>query len=205
MQGRFDAAGKAFAEAQRLRPSARNLLNLVQLHTATGRRSKAQALMREWLNDRPRSLLVAIALAESHLAANELDAARVAYERVLAIDARNAGALNNLATVLQRQGDQRALDFARQAHALAPEVAEINDTLGWVLVSQGEAQEGLRFLREAFARQGQNPEIRYHIAEALAALGRDGEARRELKAALKLSQTFPGAEQARALQKRLSR
>jgi predicted Zn-dependent protease len=78
--------------------------------------------------------------------------------------------LNNLANVLLRQGDATALT-CRQAHRLAHRMRQ-SDTLGWVLVHQGQTDLGLRHLRDARLRDPQDPEIRYHLAAALARAGR---------------------------------
>lgn len=58
-------------------------------------------------------------------------------------------------------------------------------------------------MREAYSRAAGNPVIRYHIAAALAGLGRKDEARRELQRALAVATEFEGLAEARALLKRL--
>ncbi len=108
-------------------------------------------------------------------------------------------ALTNLAIVLVALRDRGALAPAERAHALAPQDAAVQDTLGWVLVQQGQLERGLRHLREARLREPGNPEIRYHLAAALARAGRPGEARAELEQALKSDRPFDGAADARRL------
>ena len=67
----------------------------------------------------------------------------------------------------------------------------------------GQAEAGLRHLREARLRAPQNPNIRYHLAAALADIGRKDEARAELNEALSASVAFDELEAARALQQTL--
>lgn len=131
-----------------------------------------------------RQPLLALALAEGYLRLERIPAAQVLYEQLLTAGLQDAGAFNNLAMIYARQGDSRALEMARKAHQLAPESAMISDTLGWQLAKAGQPAEGLRHLRNAHLQTTSSLGIRYHIAAALAKLGRTDEARRELGAIL---------------------
>jgi Flp pilus assembly protein TadD len=94
---------------------------------------------------------------------------------------------------------------AEHAHRLAPQDASAQDTLGWLLVQQGQLDAGLKHLREARLRAPTNPEIRYHLASALAVAGRTEEARVELAALFAEDVPLDNAREARALLDRLSR
>ena len=85
------------------------------------------------------------------------------------------------------------------AQALAPQQPQINDTLGWILVKNAQPGEGLPYLREAVARQSDDPTLRYHLAVALHDLGRQSEAVKELTAALRQAGEFDGRDEAMAL------
>jgi Flp pilus assembly protein TadD len=63
---------------------------------------------------------------------------------------------------------------------------------------------GLRHLREARLRDPQNPEIRYHLAAALAKIGRKEEAQQELDEALRTKVAFDDIEAARSLLRSLT-
>ena len=65
--------------------------------------------------------------------------------------------------------------------------------------------QGLRLLRNAQARSDSQPEIGYHIAVALDALGRHGEALREIEAVMALGKKFKGEDDARRLLERLKK
>ncbi len=91
----------------------------------------------------------------------------------------NPAFLNNLANYyLQKHSTNngnpvyksKALEYAKQAYALAPHSAAINDTLGWILVQFNQTNQGLALIREASARDINNGEIYYHLAYALATL-----------------------------------
>jgi Flp pilus assembly protein TadD len=112
--------------------------------------------------------------------------------------------LNNLANILSSQGDKRALELAERAHRLAPRDAAVQDTLGWILVQQGQLDSGLRHLREARLRAPDSPEIRYHLAFALSRFGRREEARRELEPALREGIAFESQAEAQELSRELA-
>ena len=97
--------------------------------------------------------------------------AKQVYEGLIVLDGKDARAYNNLAHVLLQQNDPGALKYAEQARALAPGVPQVNDTLGWVLVSQGQVEKGLRYLREAALRAPEDPVIKDHLNQALSRLG----------------------------------
>ena len=68
--------------------------------------------------------------------------------------------------------------LARQAVKLAPQSAGVLDTLGWILVEDGQIEEGLGYLTKAASLPNADAEIRYHLAAALARGKRQPEARR---------------------------
>ena len=99
--------------------------------------------------------------------------ARAVFAELVRTDPNDARAHNNLANVLLQQRElAAALSHAERARALAPNVPQVNDTLGWVLVQQGQAEKGLRYLREAALRAPDNREIQFHLNAALAKLGK---------------------------------
>jgi Flp pilus assembly protein TadD len=107
--------------------------------------------------------------------------------------------LSNTARPYQLRKDGRAPDYALRAVEVAPKWAVPLDTLGWILVTEGEPAEGLKLLREARARAPQNLLIRYHLAVALSELGRSAEARQELGAILDARPDLEWIDEARAL------
>ena len=174
-------------------------LRLYWAYLQAGNQEQAIEFMESWVKGHPQDRSALRALAEGLQRAGQLAAARSRYEQVLKLRGGDAGVLNNLANVLARLGDPKALETAQQAHALAPNNATIQDTLGWILVQRGELDAGLRHLREARLRSPQDPEIRYHLAAALARSSRREEARRELEPAMAPGLTFAGQQEARKL------
>ena len=195
---RSDAlAGYQTAHAKE--PSTESAIRAYQAQMLFGNPAKAAEFMEGWVKSHPNDVPALRALADGYLQTKNLTAARARYEDLLKRQAEDAYALNNFANVLLMLGDKGALERAERAHQLAPQDASIQDTLGWVLVQQGQLERGLRHLREARLREPNSPEIRYHLAAALARSGRAGEARDELEQALKSDRPFDSVGEARKL------
>jgi putative PEP-CTERM system TPR-repeat lipoprotein len=200
----YGDALKAYQVALAKEQITQNALRIFDAHLRSGNTAKAVEVIESWLKAHPKDGLAMRAAGDAQLQAGNLGAARAWYEQVLKLQGDDPAVLNNLANVLLRQGDRGALAYAEQAHRLAPKSAGIQDTLGWVLVQQGQLENGLRHLREARLRSPESPEIRYHLAAALARAGRREEARRELEPTLKEHPAFEGVQDARRLLQALS-
>ncbi|MCU0804994.1 MAG: PEP-CTERM system TPR-repeat protein PrsT [Burkholderiales bacterium] len=184
-------------------PSTDGAIRLYRAIVMSGNTKQATESLETWLKAHPGDTIAMRALAESHLRAGNLVAARATYEQIVKAQGEDAAILNNLANILARQKDPKALDVAESAYKLAPNSPAVQDTLGWLLVEQGQLDKGLRHLRDARLRDPANPEIRYHLAVALAKAGRKEEARRELEPALADDAQFDGKAEARTLAKAL--
>ena len=198
-QRNWNAAATEYQAALERQPNTDNALVLYRAHVAAGNAAAAVAHLEGWLRQRPGDDVARRALAEGYLLMDDLQAARATYEDLRSRHPKDVGILNNLANVLARLRQPQALERAREAHALAPNDANVIDTLGWVLVQEGQLQQALSYLRDARLRAPHDPVIQYHLGVALHRLGRSAEARRELQAALALSDRFEGADTARQL------
>jgi putative PEP-CTERM system TPR-repeat lipoprotein len=192
--------GRALAKEQ----TTAAALRLYRAYLNSGSVAAGNEFMESWLKSRPEDVLAQRALAEGYLRAGNPTAARTRYEQVLRQGGEDPLVLNNLAYLMLGEKDARAREYAERAHRLAPTDPSIQGTLGWVLVNQGQLEAGLRHLREARLRDPQEPEIRYHLAAALAQAGRREEARLELDEALKRGVPFNGIADARKLMAELS-
>lgn len=200
----YGEALKAYRIALGKEEATPGALRVFDAYLQSGNAAGATEFIESWLKTHPADALAMRAAGDVRLQAGNLAAARDWYERVLKLQGNDPGVLNNLANVLLRQGDRAALETAERAHRLSPKNAAIQDTLGWVLVQRGQLDVGLRHLREAKLRSPENPEIRYHLAAALAKAGRKDEARSELEPALKGNDPFESERDARQLLQALS-
>ncbi len=114
----------------------------------------------------------------------------------------NAIIMNNSALVQLELGKEaQAVKFARAALALTPGDPHVMDTLGWTLLKSGQNKaEALSLLKQASGKAPGNIEIRWHLANALAANGQGAEAKRVI-ASLK---AFAGKEQKAQIDKLLA-
>jgi cellulose synthase operon protein C len=197
------AAIMEFKAALALERNGPNTLALFQAYIEAGDSKAAIDMMQAWLREHPQDMAAQSALAEAYLRAGQLQQARTAYLVVLKSNPKNVGALNNLANILFKLNEAQALTYAQQAYSLAPGDANVADTLGWILVHQGDPQKALPYLRDASLRASQNSQISYHLAEALYRLGRKTEAKNEIRKALSIGKDFEGIEEARKLSNQL--
>lgn len=161
--------------------------------------SGAEQPLLAYLEQRPLDNTVRAVLAEHFVTTNDPGKSISAYERILSEQPKDAVALNNLAWSYYLVGDPRAIDTARRAHVELPGNGAIADTLGWILVENGELEEGERLLRQAVALENGSAEIRYHLAVALSRLGRSDEARRTLQEILARGDAFASQSDAEKL------
>jgi putative PEP-CTERM system TPR-repeat lipoprotein len=121
------------------------------------------------------------------------------YEKVLTIDPRAPVAANNLAWAYAESGGSLdvALQLAQAAKAGLPDATEVDDTLGWIYLKKDLPSQALPLLRECVDKVPQNAAYHYHLGMALVRSGDLINGKRSLEQALKLSQSFDGANEAR--------
>lgn len=155
----------------------------------------------------PESPLPHFHLSMLYAGHKEFDKAIVSCRQAAAGKPENALAVNNLASLLldhkyQEKGVvDEAFELAVRARALAPESPVSADTLGWANYRKGNYDEAIVLLTSAQQRVPGSPEVRYHLAAALRAKGQLDEAKKQLEAALAISSTFTGVEDATAMLK----
>ena len=170
-----------------------------------GRRGDSLALYEKWVEENPEDLSAKLMLASAYSHADREEASKSLYQEVLDKTGGNAIALNNLAWQLKDRDLAQATLYAERAASIAPESAEIADTLSTLLYESGEYERALRYSRQALElRPGHAPFI-YRLAKVNAAVGRKAEAVSTLKQLVSRSEWFEGREAAEALLEKLSR
>lgn len=202
-EGRYTEAVAAYEAAFESGPNRETLLRLYMGYRADGEPERMLPVFENWLKRFPDDMAIRRTYASALMEVGRYEEAIAAHEALNEQRPDDPVILNNLAWLYFETEDPRALEFARRAHALAPDQAPTIDTLGWILVNQDQAKEGLSLLREAFSRDSKSPRIRYHLAVALDQVGRTDEAKRELKALLDADPDAETASAARALLTRL--
>ncbi len=200
-----EEAIKEYEQAYKREASTKNVLSLHQAMVQNQKNKAGIQLLNEWLKKHPKDHNSRYVLAGANFQQGDLQSAQTNLEIIIKDSPEQPALLNNLASLYAMTKDTRAIETARKALELAPEAPSINDTVGWLLVQEGDANQGLRYLREAHSRKGDDLEIRYHIAVALHKLDRNTESLNELQKILKLKQDFRGIENAHKLQAKLKK
>lgn len=178
-------------------------IKLGDAYRQAGRTEEASRLVQQWRREKPDDMALAVYLGELHMAQKQYQPAIEQFNVVLKRLPDNGVVLNNLALAYQATADSRALATAERAHQLVPGSGAIADTLGWLLVEQGNLARGVPLLKQAVAAEPATVDIRYHLAVALARGSDKAGARKELEAVLAGKPSVAQADQARALLKQL--
>jgi putative PEP-CTERM system TPR-repeat lipoprotein len=203
-QTKPELAAKAYEKGLTI---SKNGSLMMKLHTAvsqSGKAKEAEIRILQWLKEHPTDIPTRAYLANSYLGAKQNKAAIEQYQSVLRQESKNSSALNNLALLYQLEKDPRAINYAEQAYQVGPDNPSILDTLGWILVEQGNTVRGLPLLQKAANLAPEAAEIRYHFAFGLVKSGDKTNARKELEQLLATGKTFHRIEEAKALLKQLS-
>jgi len=190
-----------YEKALSIAKSPELMIKTLQAMSLSGKAKEAQARAVQWQKEAPDNIGIAMFVAESSLSRKEFKPAIAQLEDVLKRSPNNPVALNNLAWAYQQEKDPRALATAEQAFKLAGDNAGVLDTLGWLLVEQGNTARGLPLLQKASGMAPDAAEIRYHLAVGLSKSGDKQGARKELDKLLADNKPFPQIDDARALLK----
>nr|MBL8411712.1 PEP-CTERM system TPR-repeat protein PrsT [Dechloromonas sp.] len=195
--GQYAIATDYFRQAFDRQPSTAILKRRVSVFVAQGKPGAALPMLQEWIKSHAKDTEARKVLAEVRMRTGEWTAARREYETIISYGVRDASVFNNLANTLLELKDPKAVEIARQAQAIDPRSPLVLDTLGWSLHVAGKVDEALLILRDARLRDPNNIDIRFHLAGVLVTLGRNDEARVELRGILEqISRDNIGTERA---------
>jgi tetratricopeptide (TPR) repeat protein len=177
-QGQLEQSQQYFTALRDRRPEQREplygleaeLLNSSEMWNAS------LSILNQGLNEFPDSanLLYSRSMLGEEL--GDLDMMENDLRTILEKDPNNATALNALGYTLANRTNRYEEARSLIAHALRiqPGDPAILDSMGWVFYKQGQYEQAIKYLREAFAKFP-DPEVAAHLGEALWASGdRDG-------------------------------
>ncbi len=202
-QKKPDLAAKAYEQAFAIGKSGPLIIKWYASLNQAGKSKEASSRLAQWLKEHPTDLRTRLYLAETHLAENQTKAAIEEFQGILQQDPKNVIVLNDLAWTYQQEKDPRALEYAEKASQLAPDNPQIMDTLGYILVEQGDTTRGLPLLQKAANSAPGAADIHYHLVLGLVKSGDKAKARKELEQLLATGKSFPRIEDAKALLKQL--
>jgi len=119
----------------------------------------------------------------------------------LQIDPEAAVAANNLAWIYVQRGGNLdvAMQLAQIAQKRLPEVAEVEDTLGFIYYKKNLVPLAIELLNASRAKDPKNALYEYHLGLAYTSAGDVARARGSLARALALKPDFDGAAEAKTL------
>ena len=202
-QKKPDLAVKAYEQAFAIGKSGPLIVKLHASLNHAGKGKEAGSRLTQWLKEHPIDTATRTYLAGTYLAENKNREAIEQYETILHQDPKYVPALNNLAWLYQQEKDPRALEYAEKANQLTSDNPAILDTLGWILVEQGNTSRGMPLLQKASSLAPKAAEIQYHLVLGLVKSGDKIKARKELEQLLGANKDFSKIEEARALLKQL--
>jgi putative PEP-CTERM system TPR-repeat lipoprotein len=182
-QRKWSEAEAAYVAAQKRAPDDAGIA--MKVHAAAssgGKNAAADATVDRWLHSHPKDTAVRSYLAERALRLHDYKTAARHYQAIVALQPQNAIMLNNLAWVSGELNDPKALSYGEKALSLAPMNPSILDTVGTLLVKQGDVAPGVEKLQQAAQAAPNQADIRLHLAKALIKAGDKAAARKELEA-----------------------
>ena len=211
LEGDIDLAQKQYGKAvnayEQAQAVAKTTVAEIKLHNAltlSGKANLADRNLLQWITLHPDDLVARNYLAQVYLTKGDDAAALLQYLALLRKAPGTPAALNNVAWIYQKMKDPRAINVAQQAYQRAPDNPQIMDTLGWMLVQEGDATGGLNLLQKAVAIMPAALDIRYHYAVALVRTGNKIKARQVLQQLLDSNKAFPQLSDAKALLQHLA-
>lgn len=149
--------------AKPLEPVAEQIFGYYQ---KVGEKAKAEEFLQSWIEKFPKSKNASLMMAVTAQGKSNVDDALAWYEKTVELNPNVPVAWNNLAWLYYERKDPRALEFAKRAYEMAPNIAPIVDTYGWILVEAGELEQGIELLTKAVQLDPESKEIADHLKEA---------------------------------------
>ena len=122
-----------------------------------------------------------------HMQADDLDAARVEFEKALVLDPNNAEALINLGEIAEQRGDAaEAQRLASRALSVDPNSPAAMGQLAELAGKRGELDEAIRLFEQALALNDSDTRILVGLGDAQRRAGRYAEAEQAFRRILEL-------------------
>ncbi|MEK6233518.1 MAG: tetratricopeptide repeat protein, partial [Planctomycetales bacterium] len=148
-------------------------------------RELAEPMLAKALKAQPKSSRLCYEIGTLRYFQNRPRDAESLLRRAVELDPNHAPSVNNLALVLAETGksESEALRLISEAVDRWGRRPRLLDTLGMVLLYQNRSAEALETFHEAASSSAEDPATRFHLALALASLGRVEESQDQLRIA----------------------
>jgi len=195
----WNAAALNYRAALKLLPQVDVATKLHRVLLGSGKQAEARQFESDWLTAHPKDVKFLIYTADAALLLPDHDLARERYTAVLKLQPDNANALNNLAWLLNRSKDPKALAYAEKAVQLAPQNADYMDTLAQVLATSGRFDKAIEIQKKAVDMSPDHAMRRFHLAQFYAGAGQKALAREQLQRLAALGDGFGQQAEVRKL------
>lgn len=175
----------------------------IKQHTALlgdQREDEANKMAIGWMAAHPKDVGFLAYLGDKAVVRGRYDEAEKYFRAVIALQPKNATALNNIAFAMVKQNKTGATNYAEQALKLHPNTPGLMDTLATVLAADKQLPKALELQKQAVALAPDDQVLRLNLAKLHIQAGDKPAALLELKALEKLGEQSPAqAEVARLL------
>lgn len=203
-QKKAPLAIQAYERAFKVSKNSQLITKIHRTLAEDGKAKEADARIMQWLKEHPDDNNVRLYFATYSLANQKTRKTGIEQlQIILKSDGDNLVVLNNLAWALGEEKDPKSLEYAEKAYKLSATSPAIIDTLGWILIEQGNFNRGLPLIQKASAQMPESLDIRYHLGVALMKSGNKVEARKEFEKILVSGKDFAKKEDIKALLKQL--
>jgi tetratricopeptide (TPR) repeat protein len=179
----------------------RSYLALARIYLSEKKQDKAIEQYQKIIEKNPKQAGAHMMLGMIYEYQKKNDLSEDHYRKALVINPDFVPAANNLAYMLAEKGGNldEALEFAKKAKEKAPEEGNIMDTLGWVYYKKGLYESAISEFLDCVEKMPDNPIVYYHLGLAYYKNGNIEKARAQLEKSLKISKTYPGADDAKKM------
>jgi Flp pilus assembly protein TadD len=153
---------------------------LHRLLTRMGKQQEAEQFAASWMKENPEDLAFAYQVAEAAIGRSQFEEAEKRLARLQSLEPNNALVLNNLASVIIKQGKVGALPYAQKAADLVPDNSSILDTLASAWASERQFEKALSTQKYAVELAPENDSLRLNLASIALRAGDKALARTEL-------------------------
>jgi tetratricopeptide (TPR) repeat protein len=191
--GKFDFAiqtyGRILGQADKSVKPGEIYLRIGETYRRKGDANNAIKALQKARETLPDSVYVLSALALVLDGASRKPEAKQFYEATLKLEPDNAIVLNNLAYLLAETGADLndALTKAQRAKQMRPDLPEVSDTLGWIYLKKGLADNAIEVFKDLVAKVPHQSTYRFHLGMAYSQKGDKTKAMEQLKEALKFN------------------
>ena len=196
-----------FSQAYALSQNSSLVIQLATAQKSNNQKKPALTSLSQHISNFPNDIAVRTFYAEQLRIQNHKDEAIQQYKEIINQQpgANSAGARNNLAVQLSLKGEiETALTQAKKAHQLIPTEPNIMDTYAVILMKKKRYEEAFNLLQIASKKLPKNPSIRFHLAQALAGMKNNEEAKKILSSLIEQNISFSERNHAQKLLSKLN-